>query len=119
MQYSHELALHGANPSNHRATEEQALDELPVYHRADVERLSSTLTLTSRDDLKPPIKMNVTIIGFGLLEEGREPEENQAQAEHANMPELNPGPFSCEVTAFATVLLGDTLAEVKFNFMRT
>lgn len=114
-----QLALHGADPSNHRAKEEYTLDELPVYHRADIERLTSTLTHTRLNNLKPPIKINVTITVFGLWEEGREPEENQAQGEHANMPELNLGPSSCEVTALATALLCHTLTEVKFKSMRT
>lgn len=56
------------------------------------------------------------MIVFGLWEEGREPEENQG--EHANMPEVNPGPFSCEVTAFATALLCRTLTEVKLKSYR-
>lgn len=109
-----QLALHGADPSNHRAKEVYTSDELPAYHTADIERLTSTLTLTPRDNLKPPIKINVTFIVFGLWEEGREPEENQAQVEHANMPELNLGPFSCEVTVLATASLCHTLTEVKF-----
>lgn len=103
-----QLALHGADPSNGRAKEEYALNELPVYHRDDIERLTSTLRLTPRDNLKPPIKINVTIIVFALWEEGREREENQAQR-----------PSSCEVTALATALLCHTLTEVKFKSMHT